>query len=149
MSRDEWAQGAPYWKAPGVQPSDVERSTHGQGSWDAEMRCREMESASGEIHDMEDSIQLMIALTQGKAEKSARYVAATARWHKEQADQLKRMEKRAFNAFQRARDDLHAARTDLARLRSRIDRAMQSLKYGRDRGEALSILGGDDDQQPG
>jgi hypothetical protein len=145
MSREpEWFRSHPYHKAEGCQPSDTEKSVYGEGSWDAEARMRAYEAAAGEIHDLDDSIELIRSLTKGVAEKSARYVADTARFYREQAHTMRTIERISWERYQTAQASLHRHREEMAVLRRRIDRAIACLKYGREVSEVISILGGDE-----
>jgi chromosome segregation ATPase len=167
---DEWAEGAPYWKAPNSKPSDTERSTWGEGSWDAELRDRERDRA--ETYDIGDSVELLISLTAGKAEKSARHIvgkyeqaARDALYFKQRlviADSARRA---AYEEMLRHRQDLaklrdelerceaHAAgvqadndtlRRDIARLRDERDEARNALQCF----ERIVLNGGNNGQQP-
>jgi chromosome segregation ATPase len=122
----EWSEGSPYWKAEGSQPSDVERSTWGQGSWDAEMASRAFHHRR-EDHDIEDSVQLLIALTAGKAEKSARYIVEKYQYEARQAHHLRQRLEITARQAAAAVDEVYALRRDLAKLREELDRCQATL----------------------
>lgn len=121
MTRDEWAEGSPYWKAPKSEPSDSERSTWGQGSWDAEMRERGW-SDSDEVHDVEDSVQLLISLTAGKAEKSARYIIERYEFEHRRANHYATRLAITERLQRSALDEMHSHRRSLAELREQMER---------------------------
>lgn len=122
MTHDEWAEGAPYWKAPGSKPSDAERSVWGQGSWDSEMARRQHEHRH-EDHDVEDSVQLLISLTAGKAEKSARCLVDKLNYALREAQHFKHRTTISERRAAALNDELHETRRDLARLRDELERA--------------------------